>query len=100
MKFATSVAATGSITAIPFCPIENGNIIKLTVQVNGFSTPRNGKAFSMMSDTSPSGLGGVELDIVVGKEDTMLAKQGKSYTSDEAYQWMVIMGDSTAVIEA
>lgn len=98
LDFASAVAADKQVTAIPFCPIENGNIITLTVSINGFKTPL-GEAVSMADSArlkTLAELNGAELTIVLGKEDTMMSMHSKSSSSQDPFHWLVAMGDSTA----
>lgn len=98
LDYASAAAADKMVTAIPFCPIENHNIITLTVRINSFTAPM-GKAISMDDGSrlkTLADLSGSELTIVLGKEDTMAAKEPKSKAHVNHFHWMVALGDSTA----
>ena len=96
---AAAVAANKQVTAIPFCPIENKNVIKLTVRINGFSVPL-GKSISMEDGArlkTLAGLSGSQLTLVLAKKDTLMAVEGQSSGNDSLpFHWMVALADSNA----
>ena len=88
----TAYGARGRLSAIPFCPIEAGNLITLTIRFIGFELISIADGTNAISDAAAASgvvavlpeLVGLELTIVLGKEDTLLASSGAS----DPYEWM------------
>ena len=97
LNMADQMATKKMISSVPFCPIENGNYIKLTVRINGITStsgkpvPKGDKSQKTLSD-----LIGARLTIVLGKEDTLMGMMDKS-SSANPFHWMVAMGNSMAM---
>ena len=94
MEFASSVALDRKVTAIPFCPIENSNIITLTVRINSIAEP-SGKHISMAVVKTLSKLSGARLSLVLGKEAALMSQHSKSDV-DGPFHWFAALGDSSA----
>ena len=101
---AAAVAADKQITAIPFCPIENKNVIKLSVRINGFSVPR-GKSISMEDGArlkTLASLSGSELTLVLAKKDIFMEahEEQQSLTPHFfPFHWMVALADANAQVK-
>ena len=89
----TAYGARGRLSAIPFCPIEAGNLITLAIRFIGFeliSPAADGTNANSADAVVASAaavlpeLVGLELTIVLGKEDTLLASSDAS----DPYEWM------------
>ena len=94
LDMAGPIAKKKMISAIPFCPIEENNIIMLMIRITGFSSP-SGKPLPKGDARleTLSDLGDAKLTIALGKKDTMMAMQGKSSSENGPFQLMVAIGD-------
>ena len=93
---ASSVAKDEHITALPFCPIANGNVINLNVQIQSFSNPLGIEMGSARLATL-AWLEGADMGIIIGKLDAMqaMSKEQGGANTPHPYHMIGMLGDST-----
>jgi len=108
---ASMVAKNKQLTAIPFCPINNGNVISLKVLIKSISTPAGGAIISFGADRlkTLASLVDAELTVMFGKIEGMQAMQVEAMmaggmkesdgmvATEDPYMMMVAMGNSNAM---
>ena len=83
--------AIGHLSALPFCPIDAGNMVTLSIRLTKFEHHPDDNNVAGVSEASSvpvlPELVGLELTIVLGKENTMLAASAAPY--NDPFVWMV-----------
>ena len=84
--------ASGRLSALPFCPIDAGNLVTLSIRFTKFEHHPDDNNLPSGSEASSVPvlpvLVGLELTIVLGKENTMLAAAASAAPNDDPFVWM------------